>query len=206
MEVSGASASPTVRPFSIRPATAADGLAAASVVEPVFREYGFTWDKEYMSDLYDLDGHYLSNGHEFWVATLEIDLPEVTKGTIVGTCGLELFPRFPGSPGTTTLIDDEVRAAGADCSLERLYVLPDARNLGLGSALLRTAIQKGLDEARAWMEIWSDKKLTLAHQLYERFGAIRVGERICDDPDESPEWGMALELKSELLMSRREKQ
>jgi GNAT superfamily N-acetyltransferase len=138
------------------------------------------------------------------VAELESDLPELEQGTIIGTCGLELFRSFPGTPGFTTLIEGDVRAAGADCSLERLYVLPKARNLGIGSALLRTAIKKGLEEKRTRMEIWSDKKLTLAHELYERFGAIRVGERICDDPDESPEWGMALELKPELLVSRRQ--
>lgn len=159
-----------------------------------------------MADLYDLEGHYLSKGHGFWMAKLETDLQKVAKGIIVGTCGLELFPRLPGTPGTTLPIESQVRACGADCSLERLYVLPTARDLGLGSALLRTAIAHALEEGRTWMEIWSDKKLTLAHQLYERFGALRVGERICDDPDESPEWGMALELKPELLISRREKQ
>lgn len=159
-----------------------------------------------MADLYDLEGHYLSKGHGFWVAALEADHQQLNRGTIVGTCGLELFPRLPGRPGNASPIDDQVRACGADCSLERLYVLPAARDLGLGSALLRTAIQQALEEGRTLMEIWSDKKLTLAHQLYERFGAIRVGERICDDPDQSPEWGMALQLKPELLAPLREKQ
>jgi len=159
-----------------------------------------------MSDLYDLDGHYLSKGHGFWVAELDNEHAKLEKGAIVGTCGLELFPRLPGRPGIVAEIEGQVRVCGSECSLERLYVLPEGRDLGLGSALLRTAIKQALEEGRTWMEIWSDKKLTLAHQLYERFGAILVGERICDDPDKSPEWGMALELKPEPLIPRRKNQ
>ena len=185
----------TVRPYSIRPAVPGDGPAAAQVVETVFREYGFGFDDDYMSDLYNLGEHFLAKGNAFWVATLKEPAEGLEKDAIIGTCAVELYSLLPGQPGTTVLHEGTVRAAGSDCSLERLYVLPSARNLGLGSDLLRLAIQHGLSHSRTWMEIWSDKKLTLAHRLYEQFGAIRVGERICNDPDQSPEWGMALELK-----------
>jgi hypothetical protein len=44
------------------------------------------------------------------------------------------------------------------------------------------------------MEIWSDKKLLDGHRLYEKVGAVLVGERLCHDPDQSPEWGLVLDL------------
>ncbi len=113
---------------------------------------------------------------------------------IVATCGLALFERLPGRFGELVRWEEEVRIGAADCSLERLYVRPSIRRAGLGSALLEHAIGEARRQGRKTMEIWSDKKLTLAHRLYERRGAIRVGDRICDDPDESPEWGMALAL------------
>jgi putative acetyltransferase len=173
-------------------ATSADSGAAAAVVEAVFREYGFTWDRDgYNADLYDLQGHYLGRGDPFWVAE---SMETEPKGDIVATCGLALFPVLPGRLGELIQVDGETRIAAADCSLERLYVLPSIRRGGLGSALLEIALAHARGEGKRAMEIWSDKKLTLAHRLYERFGATRVGDRICDDPDESPEWGMVLEL------------
>jgi hypothetical protein len=55
-----------------------------------------------------------------------------------------------------------------------------------------------LEEARAAdrrrLAIWSDKRFADAHRLYERFGARVVAERVGDDPDKSPEWGLVLGL------------
>ena len=172
--------------FKIRPATGKDSLPAADVVKAVFDEYGFTWDAEdYCADMYDLDSHYTAVGNPFWVA--EVD------GEIVGTCGLEFYDLLPGNIGEAILLEGKVRAGGSDCSLERLYVHPNARGKGLGRALLETAIAEAKD--RLAMEIWSDKKLENAHRLYGHYGAIHIGDRICDDPDESPEWGFVLNLE-----------
>jgi hypothetical protein len=44
------------------------------------------------------------------------------------------------------------------------------------------------------LEIWSDKLFKEAHQLYEKLGAQCIGDRICPDPDQSPEWGYLLPL------------
>lgn len=174
-------------PFSIRPATGADSLHAAEVVKAVFQEYGFTWDAaDYCADLYDLDTHYLSLGSRFWVA--EVD------GWVCGTTALESYDTIPGEIGNALLHNDKVRAAGSDCSLERLYVHPGARSMGIGRALMETTIQKAKELNRTAMEIWSDKKLENAHRLYGHYGAIAIGDRICDDPDESPEWGFVVRL------------
>lgn len=174
-------------PFTIRPATGADSLDAANVVRAVFDEYGFTWDaEEYCADLYDLNTHYLSVGSKFWVA--EVD------GRVVGTTALELYDPLPGSLGEAVEVEGKVRAAGSDCSLERLYVHPEARGSGVGRGLLETTISEARTLGRAAMEVWSDKKLENAHRLYGHYGAIAIGDRICDDPDESPEWGFVIRI------------
>ena len=172
---------------TIRPAIGDDSAAVAAVVKSVFDEYGFAWDEDdYCADLLDLKGHYLDCGHQFWVAESE--------GGVIGCVGLELFKPIPGTPGTMIFSDGKWRAAGSDCSLERMYLHPSARGLGLGRRLMQTAIDAAKTAGRTGMEIWSDKKLETAHKLYEKFGARNVGERICDDPDESPEWGFHLAL------------
>ena len=79
-------------------------------------------------------------------------------------------------------------------SLERLYVLREARGSGAGSALLQAVVDEARRRGHAQLEIWSDKRFTDAHRLYERRGARVVGERVHDDPDASHEWGLVLEL------------
>ncbi len=161
---------------------------AISVVRAVFDEYGFTWDPDgYHADLYDVPAFYLKDGLPFFVA--------VSGGVVVGTAALDLFPALSGPEGTVVTIDGKSRIAGSDCALERLYVHPDARRRGLGSSLFQRVIEEANTSGRRRMEIWSDKRFEGAHRLYQRFGARVVGDRICDDPDESPEWGLTLALR-----------
>jgi GNAT superfamily N-acetyltransferase len=101
---------------------------------------------------------------------------------VIGTAGLDL------SNGRTGGLE------GCDCSLERLYVRGAARGKGAGSALLRTVLEAARAAGRRRLAIWSDKRFADAHRLYERFGARVVAERVCDDPDESPEWGLVVAL------------
>jgi putative acetyltransferase len=100
----------------------------------------------------------------------------------------------PGEPGATTTIANTLRLCGCDCALERFYVHPDARRRGAGSALIAQALAECRARGRRLMEIWSDKRFGDAHRLYQRLGARPVGERICHDPDQSPEWGLILAL------------
>jgi putative acetyltransferase len=93
------------------------------------------------------------------------------EGRIVGTAGLS-----------------------ASASLERFYVLPEARGAGVGSGLLRAVAEEARRRGHSRLEIWSDKRFEDAHRLYERHGARVVGERVHDDPDSSHEWGLVLEL------------
>ena len=94
-----------------------------------------------------------------------------TDGRIVGTAGLTSH----GVAGAA------LRAGGG------------ARK-GAGSALLAAVAGGGAPPRSRPLEIWSDKRFTDAHRLYERHGARVVGERVHDDPDQSHEWGLVLDL------------
>jgi len=174
--------------FKVRPATPDDAPGAVAVVKAVYEEYGFTWEEEgYHADLYELGDYYLAHGHRFAVAE--------GASAILGTVALELFPPLPGSVGALVEFEGKVRLGGCDCALNRLYVHPKARRLGIGRALTAYVIDAARSDGRRAMEIWSDKRFVAAHDLYAQFGAKQIGERICDDPDVSPEWGLLLGLE-----------
>lgn len=169
----------------IRPALGSDSLEIVRVIKAVYDEYGFLWDAEgYHADLYDIQTHYLDLGTPFWVA--EVD------GSVVGTVGLELFPAIPGEPGTVSEVEGVRRVAGTQCGLERLYVHANARNSGVGTDLMHTTLVEAGRRGCTGMEIWSDKEFEESHKLYRRLGAHTVGDRLCHDPNQSPEWGLYL--------------
>ena len=95
----------------------------------------------------------------------------------------ELDGRIVGTAGLT-----------AHGSLERLYVLLDARGAGAGAALFAAVVDEARLRGHNRLEIWSDKRFEDAHRLYRREGARVVGERVHDDPDSSHEWGLVLDL------------
>lgn len=171
---------------TIRLATRADEPAIQNVIRTVYEEYSWPWyPGDYHKDLYNIQEAYFDHGGLFWVAELD--------GQVVGTTALEVFDKFPGEEGTT-LVNDTVRGAGCDCSIERLYLLSSARGHGLGYALWKQTLDGAKEKGCTRIEIWSDKRLHEAHRLYERSGAVRVGDRLCHDPEQSPEWGMVLDL------------
>jgi putative acetyltransferase len=170
--------------FEIRIATRADEPAIQQVIRHVYDEYGWPWyPEDYHQDLYNIDVAYFDKGGYFWVA--EID------GEVVGTSALEVFPAFPGSDG---MVEVNGALRGCDCSLERLYLVAGARGKGIGKLLYNHTVVFAKSIGRKRMEIWSDKKLLEAHVLYQRSGAVRIGDRLCHDPEQSPEWGMVVSL------------
>jgi putative acetyltransferase len=160
-----------------------DSTAVVDVVRRVFEEYGFAWEPHgYCEDLGRIGEVYQA----FWV---------VENDGIVGCVGFTEHPRIPGKAGISTIVDGVERAAASDCELHRLYVLPEARGQGLGRKLTQTVLDEARRRGRSALELWSDKKLTHAHALYEALGARKIGERICPgDPDLSPEWGFLLPI------------
>lgn len=173
--------------FHIREATNQDTDEVVRIVKAVYDEYGFSWDAEdYHADLYDLEGFYEANDDRFWIAL------DGEKGLgVVGFCRHGLIP---GEIGQVAIVDGVSRAGGSDCSLERLYVHPNGRRRGVGQALTETVIEAARECGCRAMELWSDKRFGDAHRLYGRFGAVTIGERICHDPDQSPEWGLVVEF------------
>jgi len=139
----------------------------ATVIKCVYEEYGLTWDPEdYHRDLYTVQETYIDPGG-FFSALVHND-------TVIGTvAGLD---------------------KGADGEIERLYLLKRYRGRGYGRLMteyfLEWARMKGHRRAIAW----SDKNFTDAHQMYKRMGFSLIGDRVLDDPDESPEWGFTLNL------------
>ncbi len=179
---------PAPRAIEVRMALEGEGASAADVVAEVYDEYGFTWEPEgYHRDLYQLGDTYLRTGGAFFLAI------DVVTARPVGTSALFRFDRLAAGE-KVQIVDDVTRIAGADCSLERLYVRKSARSVGLGRALLQRTIDFAAARGARCLEIWSDKRFREAHRLYERFGATAIGERICDDPDRSPEWGLKIQL------------
>ncbi len=172
---------PIVRPYEDR-----DQDAVVDAVRTVFEEYGFIWEPEgYNSDLFEVPVQYQHKDAGFWVG--EVD------GEVVGCGGVLFFPAIPGSLGELT--DEEYpRVCGADCEVVRVYVHPKGRRKGVGTALFEQVINESRARGCKVMEIWSDRLLLDAHRMYERYGAVKVGTRICPPPDKTPEFGMYLVL------------
>jgi len=140
---------------------------ARDVVRAVHDEYGFTWDAHgYHRDLYDIQNVYIKPGGKFWV--------QLVDERVVGCVGL-------------TAYDDM-------CELHRMYLLSSCRGRGWGRSLLDTAMNHARSAGFARMIAWSDVKLADAHALYRKAGFTQEGERICDDPDQSREYGFHVRL------------
>jgi GNAT superfamily N-acetyltransferase len=157
-----------VRNVEIREFREGDEPGIRDVIKGVFDEYGFTWEEGgYNNDTAEVRNYYHATGGGFWV---------LTEGErIIGTVGIK---------GRTP----------AKCELYRLYLPKDQRGRGFGKLLYEFAQKAAREAGYVEMEIWSDKKLATAHQMYARSGAKPIGERICDDPDNSEEFGFLLAL------------
>ena len=141
---------------------------AIDVVREVYAEYGFSWDPAgYHRDLFTIEEHYLASGGGFWLL--------VADGRGVGTIGA-------------------LDRGGGVVEGERLYLRRARRGRGEGERLLRHLLAWSRERGFRRFVGWSDKRFREAHALYAKLGLERVGERICDDPDRSPEWGYALDL------------
>jgi len=156
-------------------------------IKAVYDEYEFPWyPEDYHADLYNLDTHYTANDFPFYVAEHE--------GTIVGTGVLAHHPliRSNSPDQKTILFEDMIRVCATDCSTERLYVHPEARRMGIGRAIMNQILTTAKLRSYIGMEVWTDTRFEEAHKLYLKMGATMVGERLCHDPEQSPEWGLFL--------------
>jgi len=110
--------------LTMRPLTAGDNSAIASVIRTVSAEYGLTADKGYtvadpnLDSLYEL---YSQPGHAYWVVERD--------GKVVGGGGVA--PLSCSEPDI--------------CELQKMYFLPEARGPGQGQKLGPTPQEAGAD-------------------------------------------------------------
>jgi GNAT superfamily N-acetyltransferase len=176
--------------YWIRNATDRDVEGIVATIQPIYAEYGMGWHPDgYNADLFAIEDHFWRKGHTFWVAESLEEAPQ-----ILATAALFCFDPVPMGE-TLVEVEGQIHVGGADCSLERMYVRAEARGLGLGATLMSHAVAAARERGKRRMEIWSDKVLEGAHRFYQNAGAVLIGERICHDPDQSPEFGFILDLR-----------
>ncbi len=169
--------------MTIRRATALDAPAVQQLIKTVYDEYGFSWDPDgYHRDLYDFEEHFSDPDGAYWIAEDE--------SGVLGGGGVVAFTAHESDQSA-----DGLRVVpGADCELVRMYLRDDQRGKGLGKLLAAEIFAWARARGCQRMEIWSDITLTLAHPFYQKLGAIPIGTRICNDPDQAEEFGFVLDL------------
>src|SRR4029453_12883199 len=137
--------------------------AVLDVIGTVFEEYGMSFDpSDFDADLLDIPRNYADRGGWFSVLT--------DAGRVVGTVAA-------------------VPKDAAACEIKRLYLLPQYRGRGLGRALMEHILDQVREAGFREAVAWSDVRLETAHQVYDRLGFERIGEREIDDIDQSHELG-----------------
>jgi putative acetyltransferase len=140
----------SIQGWLIREATAGDGDAVRTIVATVLAEYGLALDlSETDSDLKDIPGSYHRRGGSFKVI-VRVD------GRVVGCGGLMPLPN------------------GRDCELRKMYLLREARGLGLGKQLLGELISEASTRNAERVVLDTLSVLKEARVLYESFGFKQV--------------------------------
>ena len=138
--------------FRLREATAADGFEIRGVVAAVMAEYGLSSDLEGNdADLKNVVASYGERGGAFRVATS-------AEGRIVGCGGL-----YP--------IDER------EAEIRRMYLLPEARGVGVGRALLEELITFAKERRFERLVLETASVLEEAISLYRKRGFVPVAPR-----------------------------
>ncbi|MFM1842984.1 MAG: hypothetical protein RLZZ490_1722 [Cyanobacteriota bacterium] len=134
--------------FQIRDWQPGDRHSAAYVIRAVLTEYGLPWQPEGADrDVMAVEEYYLQTGGTFWVVE--------HQGSLVGTSGYYPIPR-------------EAKAV----EIRKMYLLPTARNQGLGAFLLQHLEMAIADQGFTAIWIETASILQEAVQLYESRGYI----------------------------------
>jgi putative acetyltransferase len=139
--------------FVLRPIRSEDDPAVARVIRAVMPEYGARGPGFAIHDP-EVDGMsaaYPPPRAVYFV--LEVD------GAVVGGGGVG--PLWGGEEGT--------------CELRKMYLLPAARGLGAGKALLARCIEEARERGYRRMYLETLTGMDAAQRLYERFGFRRLG-------------------------------
>jgi putative acetyltransferase len=153
----------------IVPADVKSGPELQALIVSVLAEYGLQPDLSGIdADVLDIERHYRRSGGEFFAVYRE--------GRLVGTMGI--------APVTSD-----------SCELRKMYLLPEARGMGLGKRLLQLAESEAARRGFSQMQLETASVLLQAVALYERngyraqCGAPHVGR--CDRVYRKPLTGSA---------------
>ena len=165
---------PTTAPWTIRPATDADGDALAALIEAIWLEYpGVVFDRA--AELPELDApatHYAGIGGALWVL-------EGADGSIAGS--VATAPRI-AEPGGWELF--------------KLYLAADLRGSGVARALLDLAESHAATAGATHMTLWTDTRFQAAHRFYSRQGYVQgPGTRALHDLSDTIEYPFCKRLK-----------
>jgi putative acetyltransferase len=133
---------------SIRPISAEDNPLIATIIRSCLTEFGANkpgtvyYDKT-TDHLFEL---FQENGAAYFIAEQD--------GQVVGGGGI--FPS-PGLPAGT-------------CELVKMYLLPEARGMGIGATLMNKCMSKAKESGFVSMYIETLPELKKAISVYEKFG------------------------------------
>ena len=129
----------------IRSATHADTTDIRRVVFTVLKEYGLETEPCGLdADLDNVETTYIAPGGMF-------EIVETDDGRVVGTVGL-----FTMSDGV--------------CELRKMYLLPEARGMGLGKTMMDRVLEHARTHGFRRMELETAGVLVEAKALYKRYG------------------------------------
>jgi putative acetyltransferase len=153
--------------FRLREATTDDGAAIRAVVVAVMAEYGLSCDLEANdADIQNVVASYRERGGSFRVVTS-------IEGDIVGCGGL-----YP--------VDER------QAEIRRMYLLPEARGLGVGRRLLEELISLAKERRFERVVLETASVLKEAISLYRKRGFVPTPHRGAAPPPMRPAYALQL--------------
>jgi putative acetyltransferase len=142
----------TASPLCIRTVSADDDAILYTIIRQALQEYGADVPGTAWSDphLKSMSSWYSGAGIGYWVVE--------HQGEVVGGCGIA--PLAGGKP--------------EQCELQKMYLSPTARGLGLGKGLALAALKHAQEMGYQFCYLETLPNMHLAIGLYERLGFVRL--------------------------------
>lgn len=141
--------------YTVRPIEKRDNAAVEAIIRYCLTEFGAAHEGTAWADpnLGRFSEIYGFEGSMYWVA-------EDENGRIVGGAGIGPLPEAPGV-----------------CELQKMYCLPEARGTGAAHELMdRCLVYAREHYEKCYLETLESMKA--AQRFYERYGFIRIPERM----------------------------
>jgi ribosomal protein S18 acetylase RimI-like enzyme len=153
-------------PYHIVTARSVEDIAAVATLFSAYVEWldidlAF---QDFDAELKSLPGKYAPPGGELWLA-------RNAEGTPIGCIALRpLHAHHPADLGAGA----PASAATSLCEIKRLYVSPTARGLGLGRALIATALSHAQALAYGGVRLDTLASMTAPLRLYREAGFVEI--------------------------------